>query len=333
MPAGLIGFFRAAYADNRRRRSGRRRLARDLLLYGRNLVWRREEARHLEAARETSPRVAFIVGAPRSGTTLLYQLLASTGELTYVPNAAAGHFMAPAVGISGWRDRFAGESRELALRSEFGGTPGPHGPHEFSYFWHWWMGPASSDDRTEEEWGRVDWEGIRSELAALTHVGGRPVVLKSINFVDYAIDRFAALLGEAVFLHIRREPGFVVQSILESRRKRYGSSSEWWSVRPRGHAAWAGLDPIEQIVRQVSDIESAVSAALSNLPAERRLQLSYEELVTNPGGILRQVAARVGVDPEAVGSTGDRLELRSGNERRMSDDEWTGLLERLGDGR
>ena len=82
----------------------------------------------------------YIVGAPRSGTTLLSQVVSRFLDVGYINNLIARFWRRPSVGIHLSRLVLGGGGREqIAFESEHGTTPGAAGPHEFGYFWRHWL--------------------------------------------------------------------------------------------------------------------------------------------------------------------------------------------------
>jgi hypothetical protein len=312
----VVRFYRRIYADNEARRDRRRSLRRDLSLYAKNrglrLLERALIRRHY---REDLP-IVFIVGAPRSGTTLLFQLIARYVSIGYVNNFMARYFMAPVYGAVRYRRRFGAGPGDIPLESHLGVADGPHSPHEFSYFWQFFTDFGERDDLTDSELAAIDWDPLRRELLALAGWFGQPLVLKSINYVDYNIEWIARVLPQSRFIYITRDPRFVVQSILESRIKRYGTDRAWWSVRPRDFASWDDREPLHQVCHQVQDLQRAIAAGLSGLPPSVSHELTYENLVANPAAELQRIAGFVGgsVRDEAALS---QLALTTGNQPRM----------------
>lgn len=310
-------FFRDVYADNRARRQNRRQLARDLGLYAANRSLRPIE--RVLVARQTGPPppIGFIVGAPRSGTTLLLQLIARYLEVGYPSNYVARYWMVPLLGTMRFERRFAAERGEIPLRSAFGGTDGPCSPHEFGWFWRFWAGSFDTDDLSDAELDRFDWPTLRAEVHALASWLGRPYAFKSLNHVVYNIDRFAREFPTSRFIYIRRDFRFVIQSILECRVARYGTDRVWWTIRPRDVADWLGRSPIEQVCHQVADIRRAIEASLARLEPSRRMVLDYEEMVAAPRETLVRVADLLGAPAPAACSELDQLSLPSGNVARL----------------
>jgi hypothetical protein len=323
-----LRFFRAVYADNDQRRQNKRRIQEDALLYARNRVLQPLEWFASQWCRDRELPIVFIVGTPRSGTTLLYQLIARHLDVTYPNNFVARYWLAPVIGMWRFERSYAREQSDIPLRSDFGGTKGPFSPHEFSWFWEFYTGFREVDDLSEDELNRIDWTTIRRELEGLSGYAGRPLVLKSLNYAVYNIHRFAEEFPTAKFLSIRRDPRFVVQSILESRRKRYGDESLWWTIRPRDYQAWLHRPPLEQVCHQVDDIRRAIEDGLAGLPANRKLEITYEDLIGDPYGQLSRVADLIGnVSPTHVEAL-RALDLTNGNVRRMNSSDFDAILEK-----
>ena len=92
----LQRFFRSIYEDNADRKPGdRRSLHRDLVRYLANRLVQPLERMLVRTHRDPSVPLLFIVGVPRSGTTLLYQLMCTHLDVGYVSNAMARWWMAP----------------------------------------------------------------------------------------------------------------------------------------------------------------------------------------------------------------------------------------------
>ena len=313
-------FFRAVYADNGLRPANiRRGLHGDLALYFKNrvlepldLVLRRRYAR-------TDVPIVFIVGAPRSGTTVLYQLIADHIDVGFINNRMARYFAAPVVGAV--LHGRTGGGHDLALTSEYGRTGGGHSPHEFSWFWHYYRDFHLYDDLTDDELARIDWQPVKDALEGLAGYFRRPVVIKNINFVAYQVAWLKALLPGAKFIWIQRDKRYTVQSILRVREDQYGDRRVWWSVRPRDAREWRDRSAVEQVVHQVTDICGALTEGFESISAQDQLKLDYEQLMQEPAEALQRVARFIGaevVDESRLGT----LSLRPRNEKTVDDETW-----------
>jgi hypothetical protein len=246
-------------------------------------------------ARYVLPRypTLFVVGAPRSGTTLLEQLLLTRFEFGYINNNVARFWMAPYVGAVLARQISRGfRTPDVGVTSEFGATTGFEGPHEFGYFWRRWFRYGETHDIVDTDVQSADRAALGQELAAIESVFDRPLVLKN-PVCSFHIGFLAEALPGAVFLHCHREPVYAAQSILQSRIKYHGDSSAWFSVKPAEYKRLRLLSIPEQIAGQIYFTRQAVARQFRTLPATRRMEVSYEALCDTPEAELDKIAAWV----------------------------------------
>ena len=119
-----------------------------------------------------------IVGAPRSGTTLLTQLVTSHLNVGYINNLIAAFWRAPVYGIRlskkllpiGWQSSY---------KSDFGRTKGIGEPHEFGYFWSSMLGYQEMLQQEASFANEIDWKRLRLVLLNMASAFGCPVVFKS----------------------------------------------------------------------------------------------------------------------------------------------------------
>jgi len=312
----ILRFFRSVYSDNRLRVDSRRRPIVDVARYAANRVLSVRERQLTALHRIPGAPIIFIVGVPRSGTTLLYQLMAKHLDVVYVTNEVARYWLAPL-----WAFRRNETETPIDLRSHLGRSEGTAAPHEFGWFWEHHAPLESLHHRVGAELDVFDWDSIRAELEGIAGWSGRPLVLKSLVAVDYHISQFARELRGASFIRIERDPRFTAQSLLEARRKRYGDERTWWSIRPRDVDAWLGRAPAEQVAHQIGDVSRHIEAGLAALPSERWLSLRYENLVADPAKEIERVAGFARVSMRNM-TGGAQTKLRDANVVRVAPEEF-----------
>lgn len=169
----------------------------------------------LEHALE-APRVPpiFILGPPRGGTTLMSQLLASTGLFAIATNFVARFWRAPALGMMIERATgLADAPATSSYRSRRGMTEGLSEPSEFGYFWSRFfdlgqathaLGPAERQ--------RFDVVGLRRAIAAMEAVTQRPLAFKNNTWFTLNADLIADAFPDCVLVVCERDPYFVAWS-------------------------------------------------------------------------------------------------------------------------
>ncbi len=236
------------------------------------------------------------VGPPRSGTTLLTQQLARGFDLTIPDNVVARFWRAPDVGVTlsrALRDQFGRDNLDTAtpLRSTHGVTDGPFEPHEFGYFWQRFFDFTSGHALSEAQLRSVRWDALRADLARMQAAGvGRPLSMKGVA-LSLIIEALAIRIPETVFLYVERDPRFVAQSMLSTRRARYGRAEAWWSVVPANHDALRSLPAVEQVVGQLGALRGSIARGLAAIPREQWVRIDYDALCGRPNETLDLVAA------------------------------------------
>jgi hypothetical protein len=283
-------FFRSVYEDNADRKADdRRSIAGDIARYFANRIAQPLDRTLVRMHRDPSVPIVFVVGVPRSGTTLLYQLMCTHLDVGYVSNAMARWWMAP-VAAARFRSPLGNELQGSALVSDLGRSDGPDGPHEFGWFWQFHLQHEDTDDLDASALSARDFGAAKAELEGLAGYFKRPLLLKALVHVPYKIAWLKAKLPQARFIWIHRDPVFVGQSILKSREDRFGDPNRWLSVRPRDVAQWRSRTPHEQVAHQIVDVTAAIDRAFASLGPNDGLHVEYDHLVGQPDTELRRIA-------------------------------------------
>jgi len=321
-------FFLSVYEDNADRKPGdRRSIGKDVVRYLANRLAQPFDRLLVDTHRDPSVPIVFIVSVPRSGTSLLYQLMCTHLDVGYVSNAMARWWMAP-VAAARFRSPLDEESRGVALVSDLGRSEGPNGPHEFGWFWQFHLHHEDTDDLDAEALAERDFESAGADLEGLAGYFNRPLVLKALVHVPYKIAWLKAKLPQARFIWIHRDPVFVAQSILQAREDRFGDPNRWLSVRPRDVAQWKSRTPHEQVAHQIVDVTAAMDRAFASLGPHDGLHVEYDQLVRQPEAELRKIAEFCGADIRS--DTGLlTLKLETRNQIRLSPEAQQALSEAL----
>lgn len=243
------------------------------------------------SARRSSPaldRPVFIVAAPRSGSTLLYETLACTPQFWNLGGEA--HWLVEA--IPALRPGAPGvESNRLEARH---------------------CTPEIADDIRSRLAGR-----LRS--AAGAEWSGEPVVrlLEKTPKNALRVPFFDRLFPEARFLFLWRDPRENISSIMEAWRdggwitypQLDGWDGPWSLLLTPGWQALRGR-PLEEVAAsQWEATNRVVLSDLQRLPRERWHALSYEDLVSRSADAIRAVSRFAGIEFDAAlaGRTGAPL--------------------------
>jgi hypothetical protein len=232
-----------------------------------------------------------VLGAPRSGTTLVVQLLASELGIGAISNLAAAFWAAPCTGLRLARKLLGGDRRSSFV-SDYGRTTGLHEPHEFGYFWASHLKYRTMSEPASPATDPIDWPGLAQVLTHMTEAAGGPLVFKAFMSGFYA-EQLVAVLPRTCFVLVVRDPVENALSILEMRDRYSGDRGAWTSVRPREYAWMCTLSPEEQAAGQALACEAAYRRALAKVPAANTRVVDYASLVADPRGALDDLRALV----------------------------------------
>lgn len=234
----------------------------------------------------------YIVGAPRSGTTLLSQLCSRHLPVGYIDNIVARFWRRPEVGIRLSRAVLGDSGRAgIALASRHGVTQEAGGPHEFGYFWRHWLAldGAPSHKLSSEALQALDAQGLRQALREqLLAEFGRPVVFKNV-ICGLQAEYLSRVHPASLFIWIRRDTEEVTRSILKCREERFGDYGAWWSLKPSNYAQLAAIaEPALQVLAQVRSCEADFAQELGKAGVHA-LTVNYADLLADPGGVLARI--------------------------------------------
>jgi hypothetical protein len=292
----------AAFARNERLEALLEEL--NALLAGANAQLAARDAAELHAK-------VFVVGALRSGTTLFMQWLAASGLAAYPTNLLSRFYGAPLVGariqklLADPRYRFRDEIPELStppsFDSENGKTRGALAPNEFWYFWRRFLPYGDLDWLPDDELrAKGNLAGLRDELNALANAFAAPFALKAM-ILNQNLAVLDALFRKAVFVWVRRDPVYNVQSVLQARLRQHGDMAAWYSFRIREYPALKDLDPLHSAAGQVAAINRSLEHAFGGLAAGRGLVVDYEEFCAAPAQVFAVLRRMLAAQGDATG--------------------------------
>lgn len=252
----------------------------------------------------------FLLGAPRSGTSLLYKALCLHPAVAYISNWVGRWPGLPQLAVL---NRLARRRPDLQRRVWFGG-----GDEAYVYGRRraWWERafpmPVEGEPVyvrcgfTEAGSGAVGPDArprpaLRASFSTIRRFGGGRVLVSKRIANNRRVPALLATFPEARFVEILRDGRAVACSL--SRVDWWPDSVLWWLGRtPRQWEAGGG-DPWELCARSWVEELDALRQGLAEVPDGQVRSLSYEAFLEGPLETLSEVAAFAGLDPADPGWT------------------------------
>jgi hypothetical protein len=237
--------------------------------------------------------VGIIVGNPRSGSTLLLQWIASLNVFSYPSNVLTRFAYSPYIGALiqkmlfdpkyDYHDDFKDISSRINFQSDLGKSRGALATNEFQHFFRCYLPNKEifAEYLDENALENVDISGLRKGLASIEYASEKPFFTKG-TFIQFNIDFFYKNIPELFFVMIRRDPLQIMQSLILSREKYYGSREKWFSVKPFEYQSLVNMDIYHQIAGQVYFTDKAILHGLEKVPEERKIIIDYEDFCKSP---------------------------------------------------
>lgn len=228
--------------------------------------------------------VLFITGPPRSGTTLMHQLLIRSLPVAYITNLASLLPRSAAAGAFGLTSAMAND--KVRLDSYYGRTRSLSGPSDGLEFWDQWLG---ADRRAIPQCLLPGADAaMRSFFGRLERSSGRPIVAKNNGLLGSA-HLVARALPTARFVCLRRDPLYLAQSLLKARRDIHGTSELSYGMDHQDGSA----DPVEDVWRQVRFYDDLAATQQARLGTDRFMITRYEDLCEKPSDVVQHIARAV----------------------------------------
>jgi len=253
---------------------------------------REEEAEYADALTQEHPLV-FIMGVPRSGTTLLTQLIAHNTGLGFINNFMARFWLAPVTGIR-FSNILLNDNSSTKYESNYASTDVMSDIHEFGYFWRQLLQKDTMQKivNSKELESSLDWTYIEKVLLNIMKEFNSGWVAKNI-LAAYHAEKFTGIFDKIIFINIERDLLDNCISILQARRKYYKDLNLWWSYVPLEYDQLKDLNYMEQIAGQVYYLNKFYREKAANIGNAKAMTVNYEHLCHHPNEILTQLKAKL----------------------------------------
>jgi hypothetical protein len=236
----------------------------------------------------------FIVGLPRSGTTLAYQIVAYQFQVAYFTPIMDYLYGMPNLQFRLYKP-FLKRPRPV-FYSNYGRVKGLFAPAETGSIWSRWFpwDDSSSHYVRPDLYGEAsdNYLDLKRNLDSIATITQKPVLIKCV-YLNMAICVLAQLFPEARFIHVHRDMLLTIQSLFVG-RQRQQEPSQWWSVKPP-HFAQIQKKPLwQQAVEQAFFTDKIMTDQLSKVAPSRVFDMEYETLCQKPQKVMAQLDTWLG---------------------------------------
>jgi hypothetical protein len=238
----------------------------------------------------------FIIGAPRTGSTILYQLVTNVFDVLYIDNLACKFYKNLFLGVYLSQLIYKNVPHNV-YHSRYGRTDKLHGPSECGQFWYRWL-PVHKHFIDFSDITDSMVSEIRQEITSIINFFNKPFIFKNLN-AGQRIRLITKCFPDAKFIWIRREPLFIVQSVLLGKRSLNIMDNQVWGIYPKDLDKIKKIkDPYEQITTQIYLLEKQIYLDRKFIQKGNLLTIQYEKFIENYEYFLKNIKNFINIRSE-----------------------------------
>jgi len=239
---------------------------------------------------ETDIPLVFILGPPRTGSTLLYQLLVNFFGLFYFSNLVNDFFSEhPVIGAIVQQ---AFRWREVSYESKQGKTAELFEPSEASLIFKNWFGSQHPSQTKSCDVIVEKKSHMIGTMSAIYQITCQPILIKNA-WNCFRIRSLVEMFPASKFIWIRRDLVHSADSDLKTRLAR-GSLDTWSSATTANYEEIQRRPHGEQVVLQQYEYSKAIANDLKQF-VPRFLEVRYEDLCTTSSRQLDRLGKFLGM--------------------------------------
>jgi len=282
--------------------------------------------------RSRAPKISrpiFIIGAPRSGTSLLYELMVTRFHFAYISNLSHRFYLTPLA--AAWVGGKTIEKWYGNFTSRYGHIKGWGAPNEGGWVWRRWLDDGNWTDGANFPAALVG--KLRKLTDGMSMVFNAPFLNKNVMHSNRLL-LMRKIWPNALFIEVKRKRVDNARSIIRAERNNGGpvqDADHWWSVRPAIAAQYAGKSDIERAAAQVVGVEQDIMRDMAVVGEDRLIVVNYNMLCADVDSTLelvRNFLGRNGITLTVRSEIPARFSLPP--QKPMADEEEILLQEALG---
>lgn len=258
----------------------------------------------------------FIIGAPRSGTTLLYQLLAYHYKTSYITNFSSVFLKSP-VTTSYLTRKLLTPYNDKSLSSDYGLMKGIWAPSEAGKIFKYWF-------------QRKDDDKIKNSIYAMGQVFNAPFIAKNLR-INSELEYMHKLFPDAIFIHIKRDIFFNVQSLILGIQENKNDLVGNITVNKQRASITDGSreQVFEQVVHDINMMNHSITSFLNSAKVNM-ISINYEEVCNDYEKELKKIESTLKEKHVALKRKNEsfNLSVKASQKIKLSNEDWK-LLEQI----
>ena len=226
----------------------------------------------------------FIIGFPRSGTTLVYQTMCHSFKLAYTPMLTNYLIWMPSFAV--WLCKHRQLKYSSDFESSYGVSKGMASPGEGA-MWNLWFVKDKYYCSLEEVENKNAAE-IKKFIGRTERILQAPFINKNLRN-NNRIGPLAELFPRALFVVVLRHPQDVALSLLQARINLYGDINRIFSVKPRLFPKTETLAE-KSVVEQLNGLMKDVLSEMNRIGNSRFWVVRYEDFCESPPASMQRFA-------------------------------------------
>ncbi|WP_149277691.1 sulfotransferase [Pareuzebyella sediminis] len=251
------------------------------------------EKRLYRKANEPEYPLILVCGPPRSGTTLVAQVLIKHLPVYYFNNLTSIFPNSPIVANKIFGRFLKKGNKDVYFKSLYGRTPELWAPNDALYLWDRWTEVhRNTIPKTISPKNKLKMQQF---FGAVENYSGLPLVNKNNRLNTFA-NLVAETMDTAYFICLDRDPVYLAQSELIASRFIHGNEKVPYGVRfdeKNEPTKDQHVDPIQQVCDQVLRHKKMMREQERLIGKERFIIVPYEEFCAKPAEWVSEISNRI----------------------------------------
>jgi len=237
------------------------------------------------AGQPESPPI-FIVGQARSGTTLIYQAIAYTFDVSFLSNFITGFPITPAI-VAKLASYAHGCSPPKLFNSIYGQTKGWRSPAQGYQVWNRWF-PRNGVGTRKISWTDKNRKSFAGTISFIEKSFDAPFISKWPGFSTNILSIVDAVPA-SLFIRVKRDYLQNAQSILKGRYDLTGNPNISISRVADSYNAYAHRPYTDQVIAYLFGIEQQLNRDSEIIGKNRVLTVKYEDFCLDSVARLKEI--------------------------------------------